>query len=1518
LGLPAEAAQHIADLKKEALEEPAAVGEPRETAAAHKGAWRRCTTTAVRHFTSSVRECCRQQGGVLADHTYVQSICELAQQVVEHFVPCSGDSMDILDYVKIKKIPGGSIKDSQWVDGVIFSRDIAHRKMRSTVVSCSVALLREPLSFDADNRLTRLDDLRRQEADFIGVKVSKIADDLFPKPQLLLCQGGVSQIAQEKLRKMNISLVLGVPSHILDAVARCTGAKVVKTANSIVRPTAGCKNSVVGNCRHFTVVRTGPAGEAGSKPLAVVEGSCLNRFLTVCLRGGDSSETDKALEQLAYAKKVLQWATRLARHLQLESELLFEMWCEPWPRPGPTLVPDVADLQEGEKLDLVCYSVSKKEERNCTHPVMLRLPAYVLPQPGNQSAARTAPQSTGWAGGLDYCWLEGIRDCTFHEWLMLCFAPELPAGTTLCLSATPCTDDAKLPGEDMATEQASYSVARDNIGSTSGSNSATGVASRFLAPPVPSKGEVVCFQHGRSRVVIELLESDEPLRRGQGGKEWHLATRWKLLERCDDDGCQDADANAIHQNSAFNNTASNTGSSTGPPAANHDLETSFGAHGGIGHAGHSTTASHGEVEIWRWCNLCRRQVTPRNVLSLSAGWHSFTKLIEMLLDNSVSVCCPLVASGSGHRPCPHTAFRNHVLFCSSPHRTLVVGFKWEQVQLWNLHPPHLPFWDPHNRGFTASTEPSAVEQDGNLTAPSCIETCEQMRKLVRKSRDNIGRLVKIILPALRINEEFPQASSGFEAETHTWESNLQRQSHCHPPPWLSGWISESRKAWHRTLWQLNDLHRALGDGLDLAHERLHAKSAGDVDPVVVNFVARDLLELLSEDPCCPAAQGSVAASARSACSEINALRKLRHAPHEEERKAGLFPLAGAVSTLASSARDTLKRLWVTDAEAPEAAPKDGLSSAASTLRRCRTPQARPSRRRHIQRSLSTEDLVLHRPGFAWRRTTTVGSNLVGEAEEAPDFQRLPMEMKSAAEALERAITEATNCRLRALERGVQRLSLPVQEDDVGSVIAHALLSRQANEQLAAQFAQLSGGVGRCPLAEPQSTSKNCEEWSCFASLPECLRACKARAPCDVDADRREQVTPPLQCRCTSSEAPASKEPPKLASLPWKRVPRHEDDSGFPLARHSWEDDWERRGVRSILKAPTTREPVKVEFLDKESKYSVNIHHAPQYHIMRHWLCGDDLNFARSLHRCTRITPTGGKSNATFFVSHDRRFLLKAVNKYEFKMLINQVDSLFWHADCVLFDKLPSVLAQVVGLFSVSVVRRHKSKVFRKNFIVQRNLRYSLHCKPHYVFDLKGVGKNRRTPAVAQGLSEMPCVDESVEEEEEQQRQEEDEDPQLCPSGSACENGGTSLHTNRKQNNDGKQNNEAGRPVLWDQNFREWTEGKPLCLVPRDLKYLEAAVCNDTLLLSKLSLVDYSLLLAAVMPDKDEARGQNERRGTLCLGIIDYLRTYGFAEQVETTVKTLAHTYKPTVIEPVEYARRFLNAMRTFFVADTPP
>jgi len=346
--------------------------------------------------------------------------------------------------------------------------------------------------------------------------------------------------------------------------------------------------------------------------------------------------------------------------------------------------------------------------------------------------------------------------------------------------------------------------------------------------------------------------------------------------------------------------------------------------------------------------------------------------------------------------------------------------------------------------------------------------------------------------------------------------------------------------------------------------------------------------------------------------------------------------------------------------------------------------------------------------------------------------------------------------------------------------------------------------------------------------------------------------------------------------------------GGLCTKHEWEEDWERRGVRAALTSPAPKDSIVVT---KEGLWKIEIHQAPQYHILRHYICGDDLNFARSLFRCRNINPQGGKSKAAFWVSHDERFLIKEVKKNaEWDVLMTKCKALQWYADKVLFEKLPSVLAMVVGVFTVTVpVTKRK-----RNFVVHRNLRFDLLSTPHSVFDLKGIGKSRRAPTPAGHASTDAAL---LAERERSDDDEADDTP----------------HVNEKAQT-------SSKPVLWDQNFREWTEGRPLCLVSRDLKYLEAAVWNDTMLLNNQNLIDYSLLLVAEERLGEQTLDlctQTEPTRTLCLGIIDYLRPYTLVAEVESKAKMLGGRAEVTVMKPAFYSKRFKIAMGTFFVAGAP-
>jgi 1-phosphatidylinositol-3-phosphate 5-kinase len=84
--------------------------------------------------------------------------------------------------------------------------------------------------------------------------------------------------------------------------------------------------------------------------------------------------------------------------------------------------------------------------------------------------------------------------------------------------------------------------------------------------------------------------------------------------------------------------------------------------------------------------------------------------------------------------------------------------------------------------------------------------------------------------------------------------------------------------------------------------------------------------------------------------------------------------------------------------------------------------------------------------------------------------------------------------------------------------------------------------------------------------------------------------------------------------------------------------------------------------------------------------------------------------------------------------------------------------------------------------------------------------------------------------------------------------------------------------------------------------LKVCVHNDTLFLTNLNVIDYSLLV-----------GWDETHRELVVGIIDYIRAYTFDKVLENLVKgTLPGRDAPTIIPPNPYKLRFRLAMDRYF------
>lgn len=90
------------------------------------------------------------------------------------------------------------------------------------------------------------------------------------------------------------------------------------------------------------------------------------------------------------------------------------------------------------------------------------------------------------------------------------------------------------------------------------------------------------------------------------------------------------------------------------------------------------------------------------------------------------------------------------------------------------------------------------------------------------------------------------------------------------------------------------------------------------------------------------------------------------------------------------------------------------------------------------------------------------------------------------------------------------------------------------------------------------------------------------------------------------------------------------------------------------------------------------------------------------------------------------------------------------------------------------------------------------------------------------------------------------------------------------------------------------------------RILRAALYNDSLFLTDMNVMDYSLIVVL-----------DAKRNELVIGIIDYLRTYTWDKRVESFVKETAilgggGKGEPTIITPRQYRMRFLTFLDRYF------
>ncbi|MDE1853366.1 MAG: TCP-1/cpn60 chaperonin family protein [Thaumarchaeota archaeon] len=270
---------------------------------------------------------------------------ELADLVVDAMLAVAekadkGYRVDI-DNVKVEKKPGGSLKDTKLIQGIVLDKEVVHSGMPKMVEKAKIALISAPFEiekteFDAKLNINDPSMMKKfldEETKMLKGMVDKVVN---VGANVIICQKGIDDIAQHYLAKAGVLAVRRAKESDMTKLAKATGARVVN------------------NFEDLSTADLGYAGHVEERKVeedkwVFVEGAKNPKAVTILIRGGtqrivDEGErslhdalmvTKDVIEKPAIvagggaaeaeaAAQVLKWADRLSGREQLAAQKFAE------------------------------------------------------------------------------------------------------------------------------------------------------------------------------------------------------------------------------------------------------------------------------------------------------------------------------------------------------------------------------------------------------------------------------------------------------------------------------------------------------------------------------------------------------------------------------------------------------------------------------------------------------------------------------------------------------------------------------------------------------------------------------------------------------------------------------------------------------------------------------------------------------------------------------------------------------------------------------------------------------------------------------------------------------------------------------------------------------------------------------------------------------------------------------------------------------------------------------------------
>jgi len=234
---------------------------------------------------------------------------EIAVKAVTAVAQAKGEGgYDVdLDNIQLIKKQGGSMADTQLIEGVIVDKEKVHSGMPTRVESPKIALLDAALEIkkteiDAKieiNDPTQLNAFLQEEENMLRRMVEQVKKS---GATVVLCQKGIDDLAQHFLAKEGIYAVRRVKKSDMEKLAKATGANIVSKVSELTPEDIG----------HAGLVEERKIGEDS---LTFVTGAKKAKAVSILIRGGTEHVIDEIERSLDDALNVVAVAVEDGRYV---------------------------------------------------------------------------------------------------------------------------------------------------------------------------------------------------------------------------------------------------------------------------------------------------------------------------------------------------------------------------------------------------------------------------------------------------------------------------------------------------------------------------------------------------------------------------------------------------------------------------------------------------------------------------------------------------------------------------------------------------------------------------------------------------------------------------------------------------------------------------------------------------------------------------------------------------------------------------------------------------------------------------------------------------------------------------------------------------------------------------------------------------------------------------------------------------------------------------------------------------